>query len=138
MRRAHDRAQMPIPPRQRGSSAGQSLGDVHVREQRVVSVPSTHSALAQSFSPVHVAPGAPCPRGPGSQYTWLGSAAWQRVPAGQSSLEKHGHSFGIVHWAAAASVIASIADGASRGGSGSPPHAARTTRANQDRWPMRR
>ena len=58
---------MPMPARHRGSSAGQSLGAVHVREHRITSVPSTHSALSQSFSPLHVVPGAPVPRGPGSQ-----------------------------------------------------------------------
>jgi hypothetical protein len=61
------RAQIPSPPKQRGNSAGHSLGDVQVREQRMTSDPSTHSALAQSFSPAHVAPAAPVPRGPGSQ-----------------------------------------------------------------------
>lgn len=61
------RAQMPRPPRQRGSSVGHSEGSVQVFEQRSVSVPSIHRALSQSFSPVQVEPAAPAPRGPGMQ-----------------------------------------------------------------------
>jgi hypothetical protein len=48
----------------------------HVCEHRITpGSASTHSALAQSFSPVHVDPAAPVPRGPGSQYTLSGVAA---------------------------------------------------------------
>jgi hypothetical protein len=61
------RAQMPMPAKHRGSSAGHSVGDVHVFEQRMVSAPSTHSELSQSFSFVQTEPAAPLPRGPGSQ-----------------------------------------------------------------------
>lgn len=56
-----------MPARQRGSSAGHSEGDVHVFEQRMVSVPSTQSELSQSFSFVQTDPAAPVPRGPGMQ-----------------------------------------------------------------------
>lgn len=106
---------MPMPPRHRGSSAGQSVLVMQTFEHRIVSVPSTHSALAQSFSPVQVIPAAAVPRGPGMQYTCCGSSAWQRVPSGQSSLLKHGHAFGVVH-----SAGASIAIGAASIGGDTP------------------
>ncbi len=61
------RAQMPRPARHRGSSGGHSVFTMHVFEHRMVSVPSTHSALAQSFSPAQVAPAGPVPRAPGMQ-----------------------------------------------------------------------
>lgn len=117
---------MPRPPRHRGSSGGQSVFIMHVFEQRVVSEPSTHSALAQSFSPVQVPPAGVVPRTPGSQYTCCGSAAWHRVPTGQSSLLKHGHAFGTAH-AEGESTGASSAIGAAStfGGVASSPQAAR-------------
>ncbi|MBA2541709.1 MAG: hypothetical protein H0V17_18850 [Deltaproteobacteria bacterium] len=113
------RAQMPMPLRQRGSSGGHSVGDVQVFEQRMVSEPSTQSELSQSSSLVHTDPGSPVPRGPGMQYTSPPSE-WHRVPAGQSSLLKHGHSFGTVQ-----TLAASLETGPSLGeGELSLPHAA--------------
>jgi len=56
-----------MPPKQRGSSGGHSVDNVHVFEQRMVSVPSTQSELSQSFSLVQTEPASPVPRGPGMQ-----------------------------------------------------------------------
>ena len=62
---------------QRGSSAGQVAGVVQTSEQRMPPVESsTQSALVQSASPVHSAPGTPEPRGPSMQETLLPPGSW--------------------------------------------------------------
>jgi hypothetical protein len=107
-RRAY-RAQIPMPARQLGSVAGHAGHPApHRSEHRLPPLASsTHSALAQSASPAHTAPGTPVPRGPGTHDTIVPVGSWltQAVAAGQSWLEKHGQSPTCAHARVSASTV---------------------------------